>query len=518
MDVVGIIVNVINLADYVQTAILTLAEAESTEAALAAQIRGNVLSLRRFIEAFKRGLQNDFSDDEKNSFVEICLILQPDLARMQSTVSKISSADSAFKRFMSRVTWLSHRDEQIRALALQVASWVQLFQGRMASLPPSLQRRLLGDTQEEEALESRSNDMHQLATYFGRLALKARSQNLPPQRRAVDQVLIKSILGNLRLAEMEGTPVLVEYKSYDVSGTQQEQLRDLEEQIGRLTAFLSLADPLTMSILKCRGYIHEPDLHRFGVLFSLQPLLSSLSPSDVSSRSVRTLHSTILAGLPSPDGQPKSYAPCHPLEERYRLACMVSVAVLYLQKHDWVHKAIKSQNILLISQTKSKSGPAATDLEPLGYPFLVGYDSSRSTDVVSTLQTIQFSDDEQFSQDIYRHPDYAQGVDRVRYQMCYDKYSIGVVLLEIGLWMPLEKWKGIRKIKTGEWPNSRARHEAIRRELVDLADRKLSVPMGTKYRDVVLSCLNTVGDAAYDHVDYLENVVTRLWDIRVAMS
>lgn len=40
--------------------------------------------------------------------------------------------------------------------------------------------------------------------------------------------------------------------------------------------------------------------------------------------------------------------------------------------------------------------------------------------------------------DIYQHPDRLQGESAPRYISTYDVYSLGVVLLEVGLWKPLE--------------------------------------------------------------------------------
>lgn len=80
----------------------------------------------------------------------------------------------------------------------------------------------------------------------------------------------------------------------------------------------------------------------------------------------------------------------------------------------------------------------------------------------------------------YQHPDYLQGLNRNswRYLPRFDYYSLGIVLLEIGLWTSLKNmtkgWKGTP--------------EEMREKLLSLVPR-LGPRAGASYRDAVISCL-----------------------------
>jgi hypothetical protein len=88
-------------------------------------------------------------------------------------------------------------------------------------------------------------------------------------------------------------------------------------------------------------------------------------------------------------------------------------------------------------------------------------------------------------QDIYRHPDSIRVVGAAnpvttRYRQAFDVYSLGCVLLEIGLWIKLEE----------AWKDKYSQNPSIfRQRLVEVWSKDLARKCGKTYELVVRTCL-----------------------------
>ena len=78
-----------------------------------------------------------------------------------------------------------------------------------------------------------------------------------------------------------------------------------------------------------------------------------------------------------------------------------------------------------------------------------------------------------------------------RYSMSHGIYSLGVVLLELGLWRPLAS-SGLAKLR-GTLAEDVIRGK-VRDYLGKLAAERLPAIMGTKYSDIMLFCLDIDGE------------------------
>ncbi|RYP42724.1 hypothetical protein DL768_010280 [Monosporascus sp. mg162] len=150
------------------------------------------------------------------------------------------------------------------------------------------------------------------------------------------------------------------------------------------------------------------------------------------------------------------------LDDRIQLAHELAAAVFEFHKMDWLHKNISSYNVLFFGEktTSYRVGTevytGGTDIDGDGdidkscprkvnlkQPFLIGFSHSRpgSADYSNKMHS---ADEALFP---YRHPDYS-GADAADLPTAsgflaeYDYYSLGLVLLEIGLWNPL--WHMVR--------------------------------------------------------------------------
>lgn len=176
-------------------------------------------------------------------------------------------------------------------------------------------------------------------------------------------------------------------------------------------------------------------------------------------------------------------APQHPLNERVSLAKSLARSVAFVHNIQFVHKNISPETCIMFRKDEST----------VGTPFLVGFDSFR----LAEGHTVRTGDNN-WAKNLYRHPT-RQGISpENRYIMQHDVYSLGVLLLEIGLWAsfvtehgePSTALSELEKLETTSKYVKAAQTKAI---LIQLTN-DLPAKVGTKYRDVVMACLTCLDE------------------------
>ncbi|KLU87115.1 hypothetical protein MAPG_06120 [Magnaporthiopsis poae ATCC 64411] len=141
-----------------------------------------------------------------------------------------------------------------------------------------------------------------------------------------------------------------------------------------------------------------------------------------------------------------------PLEQRYVLASALAGTLSELYRSSWLHKGIRSDNILFRPCTSgsSSTAPILPDLPlPPDFfrtPLVCGFDYSRHESEWATIDRARRSPD--VAAALYRHPAY-QGAAAQGYRLRYDLYSLGLVLLEVALWAPLSNFLEGRPARGG---------------------------------------------------------------------
>lgn len=240
----------------------------------------------------------------------------------------------------------------------------------------------------------------------------------------------------------------------------------------------------TTYVLPCLGYIDEPIKGRLAILFEM-PASHADSNEESSLNTVETLKNR-LDRIHSRKSDSKL-----PLEQKFQLAARVCTTVLNLHCSGWLHKSIRSDNVLLW-RTSQESG----DVEDMNSPestssvfpvaeeydvFLKGFEFAREAVGKSNPFESTVVDD------LYRHPD-RQGLPSTQFTRQHDLYAVGLLLLEIGEGRTLSSLVDRHTRLSAE---ERAQYSPQEYQYLfgKIAINSLPVSMGSRYANAVVRCL-----------------------------
>ena len=254
-------------------------------------------------------------------------------------------------------------------------------------------------------------------------------------------------------------PVWLEWReTADAFLKQRRYLQQIDERVQTLASILSAADkPTEFRSPKCIGYTkaEQEGKPRYALVHQ------NLDIGDGHTTEFVSLRERIEArrGMPS-------------LNKRIELATTIATSVLYLHAVNWVHKDIRSDNILFMRETDQSAR--------LSKPMLAGFEFSRPALPEEVTVTHQYT----LEQALYRHPDLLTG-SADRSNKSHDLYSLGLLLAEIALWTPIED------IAQVEVRRSKIIH--VRSQMLDKQNGVpswLAQRVGLKFCDATMSCLD----------------------------
>lgn len=341
----------------------------------------------------------------------------------------------------------------------------------------------------------------------------------PQMRRSAD--LLSECTGHLSLAvfreiaQYDGRPVIVEWKDVDRALESK-----LKYRITNVAALLAEMDDPSFHSLTCFGFLKAPRSGRYAYLFE--------PPIGISSHfSMKSLQDILNSQTLRPS-----------LNYRIAVAVNLTETVLQLHTSGWLHKCIRPDNVLFF-KTSDEEWNSNDQLPPA---YLSGYEYARAD---NPLESTEAPSAQRHSQ-LYRHP-LSIGQGRVSFIKVFDLYGLGCVLLEIGLWAPLQSIL-LRHLRLHAMPvpiSSEAvlstsvlepRNDAEYYSMVGEKQRllretgpgtilsELRHRMGTAYGRIVMNCLhaptNQLGkdDEEYDEsIDIQEESLTALQVIAAAI-
>ena len=290
-------------------------------------------------------------------------------------------------------------------------------------------------------------------------------------------------------------------------------MTDLESDVRSLAKRLANSDPYTFGLLRCKGAM---------------PIPRRVSPAQGYDLVLRvpdgmSRPTSLRQMLLNPEAQALPS-----LTRRLRIAQQLTSSVSYVHNFSFVHKGICPESILILSADAQNS----VGQQPPCFTFLVGFGNFRAADGSTAL-----IGDTAWEKNIYRHPERQGEYLQDAYRMQHDVYSLGVCLLEIGLWESFVEYiseNELQKPKDSKsyqefraWVDSQMEIEKnetdpesermtsqvahsqrmsfrLREYLLHLAETRLPHTMGEMYKDVVVSCLSPGGDDWSDQEDDLQ--------------
>ncbi|WYZ43399.1 hypothetical protein EsH8_VI_001098 [Colletotrichum jinshuiense] len=278
----------------------------------------------------------------------------------------------------------------------------------------------------------------------------------------------------------------------------------IQADVRDLARRLQHNDPETFGLLTCKGFVKE-----LGVPGSAQATRLTLLFRSPYGSSPRSLRSWLLAC-----STPNS------LTFRLDLAKQLARSVSYVHTFGFVHKNIWPESLLCFDRLVSGTSHTSA--------FLVGFENFRR-DQGNT----QRLGDVTPARNLYRHPLRQGASPEAEYTMQHDIYSLGVILLELGLWesfiqsdggiLPL---LGIPDSVQGDATKFLAHLQSHAKDhLLALARSLLPHKMGIRYTKVVETCLTCLDPGNCDFGDqsefededgilvgtrYIEKVILRL--------
>lgn len=227
------------------------------------------------------------------------------------------------------------------------------------------------------------------------------------------------------------TSVWIEWKSYEPLPFQPTGPDPkIHERVQRLAALLKETNSTDQfRAPHCLGYFLDADPDtgddhcRFGLVFE-KPATAHPSTRPLS------LHTL----LTSPDVEMPS------LTDRVSLMLILSESLERLHAVNWLHKGLRSANILFFSDC------GAQDIA-YNDPYISGFDYSRP----AMNDDMTEKPPENAASDIYRHPRVQGSGGRDGpgggFKKSYDVYSLGIILLEIAFWKPIDQIMKIENLE-----------------------------------------------------------------------
>ncbi|KAI1079486.1 prion-inhibition and propagation-domain-containing protein [Whalleya microplaca] len=236
------------------------------------------------------------------------------------------------------------------------------------------------------------------------------SRKIMPQLRNIKKTLKPWSGTDLRYSGIEfarynGRQVIVQWKVAEGQAWEKYQV-----QMKSLVVLLMSFSHKSFRSLRCLGYYPAEDRGRHGIVFS--------APNEDFSWSMKSLSQLI---------EEEMYVS---LSRRVAIAQALGETLLQLHTAGWMHKSLRSENIVFLAHEGSKNEDFLRS-----DPFVMGYDYARPDTADAAAAFTQLPETE-LSAELYRHPQ-AQGLNRETYQKRFDVYALGCLVVELAFWQKL---------------------------------------------------------------------------------
>lgn len=259
--------------------------------------------------------------------------------------------------------------------------------------------------------------------------------------------------------------------------------RPMKELYGpQLARLLRTAGEHSFRTLPFNSYAWDGEKAQYMYLFDY--------PKDTSDRNPKSLNDFILSSELEPRYKLE-------LKQRFFVAQTVARAIGAFHSDGWLHKSIRSHAVkffFLLDGTCDFANPYLTDFE-----------FSRPLAGITRLlpQAVDLD------HEVYRHPD-RHGLPGTSFSKMHDIYSLGVVLLEIGLWQTARQiYDDVVKYEL-DGDAKALQPQQIKEAFLQDAKERLAHRMGTSYQEAAIACLDDDWDEFVGSRDFAQEFYKRV--------
>ncbi|KAL8795100.1 MAG: hypothetical protein Q9195_002397 [Heterodermia aff. obscurata] len=293
---------------------------------------------------------------------------------------------------------------------------------------------------------------------------------------------------------------------YDIK-THRQIDKKAEDDTMALSDFFNVEDrPAAFRILPFLGIFRDEERRRFGFVYEPPEYIENLEGHRIMEGQIAKLRMprSLLQQLEMDSGLSSPIV--WPLGDRFKLASTLAQCLYVLHAAGWVHKNIRSSSVIFLPHESTHGGAPSGDTttKDITKPYLCGFGHSRPGQLpenepapVQRHKQQQSAGNSSFPSrsktywnitlDQYHHP--AKRVDSsLSYTQAFDLYSLGVVLLELGLWQPLSTVESTTNLRNDP--------EVLREHLFKIARNELPGQVGKIYANVVIECLKVGADTS----------------------
>ena len=278
-------------------------------------------------------------------------------------------------------------------------------------------------------------------------------------------------------ARYNGRQVLLDRTYYGTNAN----FQTIKSHVRDLARMLMHVDPNSFGLLKCVGAVEvqSHDSAQTSPTTQFEFILDI--PDEL--KYPKTLRSLLLSNAKLS------------LTKRIQLSKQLARSVMFVHTTGFVHKGIRPETIIVFNDGITDVGPS----------FLIGFERIRhahgQTDLMGDLE---------WDKNIYRHPVRQGQWTEEAYIMQHDIYSLGVCLLEIGLWHSFVQWESDDS-QPHPWSDLNIqdaisdkdpRHGGFttKNKLVAITKDRLPSLVGDNYTRLVLACLCCLDEGSEDNV------------------
>ena len=226
----------------------------------------------------------------------------------------------------------------------------------------------------------------------------------------------------------------VEWNSYYIpvgakGSITEDEMKALILGLGRLLC--AEPRPRNLQMLRCKGLFHDAKRSRYGIVYELPRPLRCVDKHIDEDQLKRRLPKDFNHLLKNP---------IMSLGYRFWLAKALVESVIAMHASGWLHKNIQPSSVLFfpVGSNEGEDSKAKRELD-WNRMYLMGCQYSRPSDTTPFIPKANYMTSRANSSisETYQHPDKLQDPKR-QFRHAYDVYSLGIVLLEIGLWESLD--------------------------------------------------------------------------------